>query len=604
MRVWTNFALISALLTTDALAVGMAPNTRARPGSVSGAMITNAQQNQQPRANTTGNTTPATTNTTKPTTTTATPTTAATTECGEVLPLLGVDVCVARTACAGIKADGHPGVFDEKTTTCKIPVCAHNWSGVIQKSDEDVCTLVDMNTAVTCNADLFDQIDNMRRSSQWVIPLAVVGGAGIGAGIGALIDKKQEAKASEIASKSNANDKAFEDMKNAIPDQITFMGTSYNLKQPKDIEALKVAIKNSKDLPNKITEANDLIDSCAKEMFSELVSIEVKGSKKWGRIKISEETTSCSADDNKYIYCQFQNIHADGNKKGDCDKGNFVNVKNINSYLSDVGSTHPKKEDFYYGNNNKNNYPMKLPNGTCYFRDSQGSGETDVFATVQADLWRTEFLTNYRTNVKVDPASTNKFRADLKNSLMSYNFSKNQVSANGVNGQIMNYVLVMGPKFSTILDLKASKQCTPDAINAILPSENNIAGSSTNNILMESYGALLALQKYGNMDGNLDAFLAALNFIDVYASAVANYNAGLGLEIEENFGKKRGFFQKAIGRGLLIGGGVGAVAGLGYWFAEGSSTFCNVGGLEQVKLKKSYSIPSFRDYLFNKGLIQ
>ena len=600
MRVLTSFALISAFLTMDALAASVAPNTRSRPGSVTGAMLMNAQS--QSRANTTGGTTSTSTSTSTTSTTTTAATTETDDECGEVIEKLGVDICVAREVCAGIQADGHKGVFDEENLTCQIPVCAHNWSGVIQKDDVDVCTLVDMNTAMICNEELFDQVTALRRSSQWVVPLTVAGGAGIGAGIGAVIDKKQEAKAAELASKSAANDKLYEDMKNSISEKLTFMGVDYNLKDEKDRKALKAVLEGSKDLKSKITEANELIDSCAHEMFKELVSLEVKGSKKWGRIKISENIPSCSTDDNDYIYCQFQNLHSTADKTGDCDKGNFSTTQNINpTYTPAVNSTNPKIENYYMGNNNN---VSNIPNGTCYFRDSQGSGETDTFATVQADLWRTEFLTNYRENAQVDDTYDSQFRTDLKNKLMPYIFNKNQVNATGVNGKILNSVLVIGPEFKTVLNLQAPKQCTEAAINAILPTENNMSGGSTNNILMQAYGALLGLQQTGDMDDNMEAFFSALQFIDVYASAVANYNAGLGLEIEENFGKQRGFFDKAIGRGLIIGSSVGAVTGLGYWFAEGASTFCNVGDMEQVKLKKSYSIPSFRDYMYDKGFLE
>ncbi len=601
MRIRTSLAIISVLCATDALAAGVAPNSRTRPGSVTGALLQNAQTaarmpgldvNNCPGCQPTP--TPIPTPTPNP--------------CGEVIPQLGVDICVARSACAGIKADGHNGVFDEVSLTCKIPVCAHNWSGIIKKDGADVCGFVNMNTALRCDANLFDQIDVMRRTSQWVVPLTVAGGAGIGAGVGAIIDSNQDKKAAALAAKSDANDGLYKELNASVPNKITFMGVDYDLSQDADRQKLKDTLNNSEQLKNKIVEANELVDSCALNMFKELVSVNVKGNKKFGRIKISENMGSCLSDNNDYIYCQFQNLHSTTDKTADCDKGQFSTARNINpTYTPAENSTNPKTENFSWGHSNNES---NIPNGTCYFRDSQGSGEVNEFATVQADLWRMEFLLNYRQNAKTDAIYNSEFRRNLQSNLMQYDFQHDKVNASGIDAKILNYVLVTGPKFSTILNMTAPRQCSESAIKALLPDKDYVgdagtmSGGRTNNILMEAYGALSGLQQFNGLDDNLEAFLSTLNFIDVHASAAANINEGLGSDIEQTFGEKRGFFQKAVGRGLLIGTGVGAAAGLGYWFAEGASTFCNVGGLEQVKLGKSYSVQSFRDYLYNKGFIK
>ncbi|MFA7188285.1 MAG: hypothetical protein WC137_02320 [Alphaproteobacteria bacterium] len=586
MRVWTSFTLISALLATDALAVSMTTNNRSRPGSVSGAMLSNAQS-QISRANTSGTTSSTTTSSTTSTTTT---TTTDEDDCGEVLPLLGVNKCVAKTACTGIKADGHSGVFNEETSTCQIPVCAHNWSGVIQKDDEDVCALVDMNKAITCNADLFDQIDNMRRSSQWVVPLTVVGGAGIGTGIGALVDKKQNAKAENLASIADTNEAEVKATGGKTV-EVTFAGTKYKL--PSEADALKKALLGNNALIDKINNANGLIDNCAAQMFVDITSKTVNGKPKWGRIKITDGSDCTSQTTDKVKYCQFQNMNTTSNAIADCAGNVYIPVNFNNPYPS--SAVNPSERLYDYGS--------WTLDATCYFRDSQGSGEADVSATIQEDWARMQFLQNYVNVVKADDSQS---RIDLQNKLRKFDFNNAGFadSQKASNYNILNWVYIKSFDDKTQFSSIPSQKCDTDAVSQMLNTTSEVATNNATNILFEAYGALYALKGSGSLDAQLEALLIALGNIETFSSDVLTIYEGLGEEIRKDLGKKRPFFKTAMGRGLIIGAGVGAVAGVGYWFAEGSSTFCNVGGLEQVKLKKSYSIPSFHDYLYEKGLIQ
>jgi hypothetical protein len=604
IKLFIGFTAILATISADAPAISAAPNSRARPGAVSGVLVKKAQtEARMPGLGV--DTCPDCPKT--PVTPPVTPPAAPVNPCGDVIPQLGVDICVARNACAGIQADGHAGVFDEATLTCKIPVCAHNWSGLIKKSGEDVCGLIDMGSAMRCDAKLFDQISALRRTSQYVVPALVAGGAGVGAGVGAIIDHKQNKKAEALAAKNDANDRMRVEVGGKVPTTFTFSDQTFDLSKTEDVEKLKKYLSGP-ELTGKIVEANKIIDSCAKEMFKELVSLSVRSSKKWGRIKISKNADACASDINEYIYCQFQNLHAKVNNIADCDEGKFSTYKGINPYVTGVESKNPATENYHYGSKNNQS---GIYEGKCYFRDSQGSGEVGTDATVQSDLWRAEFLNFYKNNAKINDVYNDSFREDLISKLGAYTFDYDIRNAVGVSDNILNYVLIKGTiPFNSITNMQSLAVCDMKNIDALLSdktyvgSASEMSGGQTNNILMEAYGALEALNGLGPLDGKLSEFLTQIKFITVHAEAIANVHAGLGNEVRKEFGKERGFFEKAVGRGLLIGTGVGAVAGLGYWFAEGAGTFCNVGGLEQVKLNKGYSVPSFREYLLNRGFMK
>jgi hypothetical protein len=586
MRTLINIAIISTVfLGTNVFAANISPNNRARPGSVKGFIITNQTQQVKTITEQGPYTTPGLDIHNCPGCRPAPHITGIpNSECGEILPTLGVDICIARKACSGIQINGHSGIFDETTTTCKIPVCAYNWSGIIKKDTEDVCTYVDMNKVITCNADLFEQIDSMRRTSQWVVPLAVAGGAGIGTGVGALIDNKQNKKAENLALIADEVGAKFDKT-------ITFAGKNYKL--PEDADELKVAIKANHDLKAKINKVNTLIDECTKNMFVELTSNTVNGKPKWGRIKLTNGSDCASSDHdvNKVKYCQFQNPHSGTNSKADCAKNLYKETPFNDDYLKSVNSTNPISSYF-------NSWGNWGRDATCYFRDSLGSGEANVHATIQSDLATIEFLKNYIQTFSNDPD-----RQILVNLLKKFKFESNfsTSGASNVNKDILNWVIVKSED-NTKFNIISGGSCNTRELDNILNinNTNSMSSGASSNILFEAFGALSVLKSIGvSLSDDLNTLLNTLILSDEILEI-----KGLGDSIRSELGADRPFFKTAKGRGLLIGSGVGAVAGLGYWFAEGAGTFCDVGGLEQVKLKKSYSIPSFRDYLINKGFIK
>ena len=331
-------------------------------------------------------------------------------------------------------------------------------------------------------------------------------------------------------------------------------------------------------------------------MFVELTSNTVNGKPKWGRIKLTNGSDCASSDHdvNKVKYCQFQNPHSGTNSKADCAKNLYKETPFNDDYLKSVNSTNPISSYF-------NSWGNWGRDATCYFRDSLGSGEAHVSATIQSDQATIEFLKNY---IQKFNNSTDTNRKELVDKLNKFEFESN-FSTSGVSnatGDILNYVVVKSKdanttQFSSIIGGKCDAQELNNIFNDT--TSGSMTGASANNILLEAFGALTALNSINNLDSELEDLFNTLIMSDEILEI-----QGLGSKIREYFGADRPFFKTAKGRGLLIGSGVGAVAGLGYWFAEGAGTFCDVGGLEQVKLKKSYSIPSFRDYLINKGFIK
>ncbi|MCL2338646.1 MAG: hypothetical protein FWC51_01675 [Proteobacteria bacterium] len=551
-----------------------------------------------------------------------------------IIPELGVSIKVARAACAGIYADAHQAVFDETTYQCLIPVVAHNWSGVMSANGGDIVAWAPMGNMLTCNSHAFENVSSLYKTSQWVIPVMILGGAGVGAGIGALIDSHEAKVAAENAKKQKEAADALKTKVNATlsagvgmvgdtsATYVTYNGVTYQLRKANAadtscadcdpsapgraelIAALKPSVGgNSADLG---TYAKSVL-TCLKQNFREMVSTNnCAGDLKLGRIKITADPNGCLTNGGNRLYCWYDDEHirpSGGGIWSDC------NTDGRNS------GRETARHAFF------------ASNGQCYYRDEitaqradanqykSGAGQFALFydTTAADDVHRWGVIMDFKARVcdnaqyAAVTAGAGEFAAACQwANDVANNFSGRADKANAA-GNTFNYFVVNAKGSKTFGDMVAGVACGACAgANGALPSLSD----ETVERLREQYGALSALQNYAGPDDS-----AALN--QMLASIAAKYNVAANLsaqigaidgDIDNMFGtdaaaKKKGFFQKNVGKGLLIGTGVGALGGLAYYFAEGASVFCNVGGLAQPKMNKSYSIPSFRQYIADHGYL-
>lgn len=569
----------------------------------------------------------------------------------QIVTALGVSVGTARRACMGIYADGHQGVFDETTYECLIPVVAHNWSGIIKKDGEEVIAWAPMGNMLKCSADAFEQVQHLRRTSQWVIPVMVVGSAGIGAGIGAAIDSKQAKKDKERADALKAKvDEMSASMSQQIPlvgdlpITVQYRGRTFELRKrnagdtscpecdrnaPGRDELLDLLKKDmgatgggTATMPDFQQYANNIL-ACLKQNFREMVATNVCGGQlKLGRVKITRTADGCKAngfsDKNDRLYCWYDAEHAQTNPQGA--------LKQFADCYTDKSKSGREEKPFgrFFGE------------GKCYFRDEITAyrndaslynrwGGTNTFAreydtTAGSDLHRWNVIEGFadlcanRTNPQSPYAAVlnGEFKAVCDwAALVKDNFrAEPNFGGYGANvqGNYLDGFMVFSTNGMPFSGVAADNCGQCKGVNGGIPSLSN----ETVERLREQYGALSALRQYAanmNVTGpNLDLSLLEkmLSTASAHYDFAITMNAEIGSlneDIDEIFGQdqKKGFFQKNVGKGMLIGAGVGALAGLGYWFAEGASVFCNVGGLDQVKLNKTFAIPSFRDYIYQKG---
>ncbi|MDR0803892.1 MAG: hypothetical protein LBO08_02280 [Rickettsiales bacterium] len=528
---------------------------------------------------------------------------------------LGVSLGTARRACQGIYADGHQAQFDENTKQCFIPIVAHNWSGIIKKSGADVVAYAPMGTSVKCNADLFEQIDAMRRTSQWVIPTMVVGGATIGLGVGAIIDHNNDKKLDALNAKLQANVSASVNANaNINAGAVGRCGDrDYVLPDEKDdlIKCLgldKFSGTVDSGNRNKTKALLELADKCAGRMFNELISVNQNVGQKWGRIKITG-TSDCKSDTEDDVkYCQFQYMHRSLIKMADCAKDYYDYDSEFSNPYNESNKSYNARGNGSYINNEKFWHSGTVTKDAgCFWRDGFGSNEVDREATIQADYYRLRFLDNYKNKPDVNGvAQPNKNL--LKNFIFDKEIRNSNLGGSGT-GDILNWILVKSSnntKFSSI----GNSQCNNDDINKIFPTAETYNQSyntadNTSDRLWTIYGSLTALRDYSDSAEmpDLDELIDAIGLNIDLQMTTQSIITGIDATIQAEKSNKKPFFKTAKGTGLLIGTGVGALAGLGYYFAEGASVFCNIGGWEQVKMDRSAIIPTFREYIVKHGFV-
>ncbi len=543
-----SVSLIALLVTAGIVAdVSAVYAPRGRPGSIAGAVTSRGSSANSARATTSATTSTTTTETTDEVEDT-------TKDDNTEIETLGVTIGVARKACNSIYADANQALFNEETYECSIPVVAHNWSGIIQKDDKPVVAYIPLGTAMKCDADLFsDQVSALRRSSQWVVPVMVAGGAGVGAGVGYLMDKSADKKLAATKTELGFSSEETVDENtdnNNKANKYTYNGVTYDLNNPEDIEKARKELAKV-DLSSEIKSNLHNLAQCMRVNFKNMVSTYAPAGSdfttKWGFFVITEN--------------------------GDCDKNGKL---------------------FTSGGYN--------PNGVCYYRwpnpDPNSGKNTPIpvtgayDGTFSYDQHRLDILREFTLLNRPDAISENDWKevGDLQqlfsDRLPSASDATFEVKQENKTGTFVKIKLKSG-KFGDIAT--GSETCsTPD---------NVLTGEvgDTNNRELESFynlQGMLTVLINKKADSELIVKLNQVNGV-IESNKVLNV-------LNKNYGTEdKGFFQKNVGKGLLVGAGVGAVGGLGYWFAEGASVFCNVGGLEQVKLNKTYSIPTFRDYIIN-----
>ena len=546
-------------------------------------------------------------------------------ECGDIIPSLGVDICVARRACTSIWADNHQAIFDEDTLQCLIPAVAHNWSGVIKVSGQDLMVYVPMGEIFKCGNESFEQVRYMRRTSQWVVPVMIVGGAGIGAGIGAIIDANQKAK-QEAADKAqreawaqaaaqSANQQIADQMRNNDPSVTGYIvkleNNKYDLKKQdsgqdssgnygrpdfiRDLNLEGLANGNDQQIKDYITEIETLVQI----LFQELVSTHVCGQPKLGRIKITADQGGCyenGGDDR--LFCHYDQIHV--SKTGD-EIWSDCHTTRLSG-----GSMDLSESQIFYST------------GQCFYRDEitasrqdagqyqRGHANVSAYSydtTVSADRERAKILTEFQTALQNED---NPIFTTLKTKI-GYIYDKSNVGNLNIGdftdeqGNVLDYILVS----------------TQVGFGSVIARQNDYCGAKDTAIikaddtikkLYDRLGGLQILRELVTSDPQ-DVDTKLLDEALANVTAAIEFNNKISVSISPDLfqspaAKKRPFFQTSTGRGLLIGAGVGTLAGLGYWFAEGASTWCNVGGLEQVKLAKYWSIPTLREYIVRGNYIQ
>lgn len=534
--------------------------------------------------------------------------------CKIVLPELGTDICTARRACTGISADGHVGVFDEATRECCVPVVAHNWSGIIKKSGEDVWSCVPFGQMVKCDANLFDQISAMRRTSQWVIPTMIVGGAGIGAGIGAIVDHNNAKK------ETQREQAAFEAGR---------AGAEAHASASADVAAALAALNLTQDdLNNAIAGAKNNIKKCAAEAFTELVSPNFGTGNdnvcKLGRIKIlaTGDCSENSDNSNKNTtttgvpYCSYNYVHAT-DAAGRTQKGIASNADTGWANCNGTENAYVQCPTVTFAS---------VGSGTCYYRDEvtgtnadagkyQKGNRPNIFAlnedsTASFDLHRANMLSALGQAVAGDSDFAALASAIGKIHIDNGNKSAEVEAGGNQNPNSMDYV-----KITTDAPFAQIQSEMLTGVNMTTGSCQQVAGDIFKGTKLEGVFGSSESNTIENM-GDIAGYLQGLGYsADAITTLSGNLNIILSAKASVQFtyadfdawqaanpADRKGFFQKAIGKGLLIGTGIGALGGLGYWFAEGASVFCNVGGgFDQLKLGKTMSLPSFREWLIQKG---
>jgi roadblock/LC7 domain-containing protein len=417
----------------------------------------------------------------------------------KVIPQLNATVKQARNACLAIETEGYQAEFNELTYDCMVPVVAKNWSGVISSSDGDAVGYYPFGSFLKCDADLFDSISVMRRSSQYVVPLMIVGGAGIGAGIGAAVrDEDAEKRKAEVTYKILDESETVTETKERVSDNSSA------------VESEKTAAK---------ADAERLLTELKNEHYKYF----------------------CQAYPMYMVMRIRDNVMTELPQKGNAFEKTFVdkNDNDMENYAISFNSF------------------MQLDLGEEGYKDvgDQCKGARDLQAMLKNSGATFEYKPNPNGYVKFAVNDVATFKTELNKyaTVSAYGLSTNNI---GTTAQMLS---------QTMSNYSAAMLKTTNEIGKLL----NERGTMLSHEILDQLNIMVNKTK-----------------------------------VIEKVTPETSIFDNSIVKGAAIGAGVGAAAGLAYFFAEGANIDCLIGNIKTIGLDDTYRLPSFREYLQSKGVQQ
>ncbi|MCL2629198.1 MAG: hypothetical protein FWD33_00660 [Alphaproteobacteria bacterium] len=494
-----------------------------------------------------------------------------------MIPHLNVTVREAREVCTNVNAHGFEGEFNELTFECMVPIVALGQNGkVISSGDGDAVAFYPFGSVVQCNANTFDSIRVMRRTSQYVIPALIVGGAGVGAAVGHFWPRGNCPEGFV-----SANNRCVQCPENYVPvpdqnicinhqtERIAVMkeskgGTVTDLRPTRAEDLQRLANQNAASATSVSAPRSGTSGEKFTEFQKELDELDERFKKEdiqfWcdaaprnlrheiGSIFTSSKTWNCLAQS------EFASIYrADGASPQVflTSLSNSVNnarmlLQNFNK-LNDVEECRKAAEFGNFVNNNvRFNY---VANGTC-------GSITGPMITISYNIngqWT--YFGETRTSVPQGEAAKNRFMADL---------NKFGIPQGGG---------IFAATHMSRLDSRVTK---------LSQLANEINDSLSN--------AEISVQERNEL-------LSRILRLEQEIETVTEMETIPGVTAEEKKGWMSRVWGNRVARGAIIGAGAGAAIGIAYWFYEGSRTKCDVGGFQTVDLGKTYRLPTFREHI-------
>ncbi|MDR2685208.1 MAG: hypothetical protein LBB23_00345 [Rickettsiales bacterium] len=469
-----------------------------------------------------------------------------------IVPQLGVSVKEARDACEAIETFGYNGEFNELTYECMVPIVGTNFGKVIKNSDGDAVAHYPFGSGVQCNAGIFENISVMRRTSQYVIPAMIVGGAGIGAGVGYLVKNKQSSATANVVT---TNTSTAGQTTTASQTQASGAGTNSTQTTASANDSKEQIAKDLEILANNVF--NGRVDLYCKYLPAKMIDAIEELLQTSGSEKLGSQTVNCLGEKeflrpDKKMKNPALSLAA-WVSRFDNDRRLLESQLAIEEFKTNTNCANAVKvKEFFDKNNGEINVEyVSLSAAKSRPANQKGCLNKNVAEEMIAITYKGKPYGSLQVpNDHVKTAVVNNLKT----------------LSTGVGGTFNN------DKF----------------IDAIIKDASDARLSQLQTITNRIKNAKLGSKEKDDLEKKI---------------------AELTSQIENDKKKIKGtsigsFIDKALGNqmvtGALIGAGAGAVGGLIYYFVEGSNTKCEVGDFKTMNLSETYRMPSFRDYLSGK----